>query len=1425
MAGSLSYQDEVLTLLQDIASGITQGIGVSRPYSSRPTGGGSLSGVSFGDDVLSGISDNLRTTLDGLNDFKKMLNNTLDGFVDKKISDDIAAKSKVFNEAMEALRESIELNSGKIAKEDKIRRQAIENAEKFADEQRKLIKIEEENILLKAQAGTIAKDEANRLLDEQKALKQINEELLKEEKENAQKAFEKNRNDIITQGQQANAEQNVAQAATNLNQRWNTSEVQAGERQQQEIREREANTQRRVNEWRDSFNESNENARRRAEAKGARALVYKSGVGKTWFGKAASRVADYQENMLGISNLGGTMQTYGKNMASAADAGGFAKGLGKAFTGLGKVVGSTSKLFTKLAGPIGWIIEIIKFAADAVGEHLKFQAKLKNIDTQFVQDTSQALLTGIQTGLDQTTALINASGQAATAYRNAGAQNLTAASGMKYGLYADAVTTVVDSIFDGISNSAYKAAGIAIKLGGDLSKLEHGVAARGETASRTAGAAMARYNAMRPVFYKKMDTGVKLDLMEALGNYNIQRMEAFSDADWKALAGNAMAGESGADNNLAVDRVMKIMNEAQSNGSDLTKAAGIAANSNSDVMGMALNASGFLSDALKTGGLEYAKANFQQTMGFARMINNIDVSLMENDARLKALTASTAANLANITTNAIQQTKDQITEAAQKIMESYLKLAQKVEKLIEKTDAITNATGKGMGITGKQQMYDYQMNQFDIAKSVAQNWGLKPEETFSIQQTFSETTGRNRMLSKDEVNKIAQLSQATGDVKTATSLVTSMQIFNKSASKASDTMGVMMGRAAKMGLNIHKFSKELVDTMKLASKYNFKNGTKGLMDMAVWAQKTRFNMDSLGNIVDKIQEGGLEGVITQSAGFQVLGGHAAMNSDPLGMLYDAWADPAALAKRYQDMTAGFGSFNKKTGETEFNINESMQIAQIAKLQGRSVEELRNEIMERNKLDSMRSQFTPEQNANLTEEQRTMLANKAYYDENLMRWMVEMNDGTTKDVGELTEADYNNLKPQGFEENLLDAVQAIRTSLSIEEGTSYAQQMDQARTGFLAYQQEVIERVKKSMESYMENRDKYAEEINQGMQLATKAYGDFTQMMSDGNEEVNAEVKKIKATANDMAGGISRLNSIIADANRMLKAGFQTTDSAFETLRQVYRKMLEELKKAAGEVINAPSMGNFETAMKKLNNNGSLATAQAELRKIGENPTLGQLEDVFTNRHFSKELRNVLVDYGLMTDADLKDRGKLMELRRQVLAYKAPPVKDEDIIYHPGANISLRDGVASPTLDSSNFIIGGKVTPITDGAVEAAKTVPEDWIYAAKFGGPLHDGMKAIASSIDRMGSSVYPMAAAFDEAKRFGHDSGKPKDVNINFNGSIRVEGENGQTVTLMMDELENNPVTRRSFFNLMAMAFDSGENGGKRYDAGRAGNSLLYNS
>lgn len=478
------------------------------------------------------------------------------------------------------------------------------------------------------------------------------------------------------------------------------------------------------------------------------------------------------------------------------------------------------------------------------------------------------------------------------------------------------------------------------------------------------------------------------------------------------------------------------------------------------------------------------------------------------------------------------ESKEIVIDTAAQIKKTWLQLAQNNEKWLENFDNITNDLGINLGYTSKNQLHDYQTSMFNIVENVAAKFGKSIEEVSKIQQSFVETTGRNRMMGEHDYGQLLGLSKYLGnDDALAAQYSSEMEIFNTGIDDSVDMLGEVLQDVNKIGLNGRKYTKTLVDNLKMAQKYNFKGGTKGLMEMAKWAENTRFNLSSLGGMLDKISEGGLEGVITQGAQFQVLGGHAAMNADPIAMMYERYANPQAFARRMQDMTKGFGQLDKKTGETYFSGNEQMLMEQIAKVQGRSLEEVMNEVRARNKREVVAKQISN----NFNEDQQAFISNNATYNKETGQFQVKVKGANgeyvDKDVSKLTPEDLKQIMPEGHNERMEKYMQDITSAVESMKGTEIAMRANQAAATYEEMLNEYTERTRIANESYAKNRDQYIEETKAGMDAATQSFHDYIGIFENGNSEVDASVRNIEEKANAIGSELENTARIIELANR------------------------------------------------------------------------------------------------------------------------------------------------------------------------------------------------------------------------------------------------------------------------------------------------------
>ena len=498
------------------------------------------------------------------------------------------------------------------------------------------------------------------------------------------------------------------------------------------------------------------------------------------------------------------------------------------------------------------------------------------------------------------------------------------------------------------------------------------------------------------------------------------------------------------------------------------------------------------------------------------------------------------------------------------IQKMYQKMAQTVEDWAMKFQDMSFNTGIGKGITDRRQLETFSSYINQMTTKLARTYGLTTQDVMQLIQGYS-PGGRNMMMNESDLTKQAAFSKKYlgGDTQTAAELANNAELFNIGVSGTVDMFSDIAKKLNRMGLDGRKYMKDMVNNMKMANKFTFKGGVKGLADMAKWAQNVRFNMANVPQILDNIQSGGLENIITKAAKIQVLGGRYAMYTDPLAMYYEAFNDPDALMKRFNNMTKGMGRFNKKTGNVDFNQVDQELMRAFAEASGQSIEDVRAQAtynIKKNKVTGV--------NQNLTGDQQQALVNKAYYENG--KWMVNTIDGRKMNVRDVNEQNVGMVQGETYEDTMEKGMAKL---------VSFTELFTGAQEGNLSQLSKVItdngilaanmnERLAKENEDFNEKFEFYIGKVSDNMSAATEAYKNSLQQDAEAYKTTAKEVvDKIEEYGgavvnilNDIYRGLGYENNaptyqqFIKDeasytANKDLPKGkeFAKTDGSFGTL--------------------------------------------------------------------------------------------------------------------------------------------------------------------------------------------------------------------------------------------------------------------------------------
>lgn len=783
----------------------------------------------------------------------------------------------------------------------------------------------------------------------------------------------------------------------------------------------------------------------------------------------------------------------------------------------------------------------------------------------------------------------------------------------------------------------------------------------------------------------------------------------------------------------------------------------------------------------------------------------------QNEAKLFTQQAQNEKDVAVTRLENEMSIKETWIEGGKEVAKAYLELAKKTMNFMDEYDLKITKTGINMGIVDPTKLNDYKKSQLNIAKNMSTKWNRSEEDMMKVQSAYADNTGRNIHLSETDYDKAFAVSKLTGNEETTTQIISGMQIFNKSVADSSEMLGDVLDQVRKVGLNTSKFSKELASNLKLAQKYQFKGGVKGMMQMSKWAQEVRFNMNNFANVIETIQEGGLEGNITNAAKMQVLGGNFAMGADPLAMLFEGYNDPQALGERFHSMIDGIGYLDRETGQAKVNMQDQIRLKQFAKYSGQNYEDVLAQVYQNVNKEGVDKQL----NGKYTKEQRALIAQNAHLNTKTNRWEITDELGNTKDINDLNDTDFAALLPH--EQAVEDYLSRLVTIGEKISGGDKAQQLTLAESTLNEYFSTKEDMLKTSTDNFIRNFDKHRSKILESYGIISSSYEGYCQTAAQGNKEIDEMNQSVLSNAKDIAKVFTQANEILQGALIAMR-----NDDA-----------------------EHPDVSN--------------RNPQEAETKASKDRRLKELEEWYNNSEWEDDSFAELA-YKLSAAKSKKDKHDIMadlkgdgwfDMREDGME---DWFNEQDVIdrwnylvqkgRYSADGKKIKDGITNAH-NVPMTVAASKVTPINDG--EIATTSPQDHAIFAKTGGPFDKLFNGIFSKINAVYKSTneneqFPETSIkelYRIAEIAKQNEVQPKPLpniempvrdngNINTrqedntptvnNGTIKIEpitlnikldGVLGQSKDFM-EELSKNPMMIRSLSQLISESINKNINGGK---------------
>ena len=333
------------------------------------------------------------------------------------------------------------------------------------------------------------------------------------------------------------------------------------------------------------------------------------------------------------------------------------------------------------------------------------------------------------------------------------------------------------------------------------------------------------------------------------------------------------------------------------------------------------------------------------------------------------------------------------------------------------------AVGKGIDALRKNTLNNMVNNKLGI------NYNISTEELLALQENYAKAVGRNIRLSAADQENLAAVNFATNG--NATELLADFEKFGLSLSSSSDHIGKMVSAAAKEGVSLERYTKNVQQGLAMAQTYTFRGGLKGMEEMAKRAAAIRMDMSQVSSFAESFST--IEKAITNSAKLQVLGGPFAAGADALGLLNDSLNGIEDVEKRMEKFTEGMAHFNRATGEVEVSQFNKMRLRAYAEATGQDYAKVMETVNRQGAVREIRAQIATSANAaGLDEDMKRLIENAGTFKEG--RAGVTIN-GEWKSIDELTNEDREALiaETRTQSEDIKEIAKDVRSLVDIRSG--------------------------------------------------------------------------------------------------------------------------------------------------------------------------------------------------------------------------------------------------------------------------------------------------------------------------------------------------------------------------------------------------------
>lgn len=378
--------------------------------------------------------------------------------------------------------------------------------------------------------------------------------------------------------------------------------------------------------------------------------------------------------------------------------------------------------------------------------------------------------------------------------------------------------------------------------------------------------------------------------------------------------------------------------------------------------------------------------------------------------------------------NGFTELSKSVGELSDKVVKTYKSIRNFVEPWAKADHAASKFT-KTLGGTKAALDAIRKQSLDNVALGFGTKYNMSSEELIQAQSTYLKDIGRNINMSDNAQESMAAIRAVAGDA--GLNLATQFENFGVSMVDTGDHIGKMFADASKHGLSFEKYSENVTKNIRIAQNYTFKDGLKGLENMAKKATAIKLDMQQVANFADKV--GNIEGAIETAGKLQVLGGPFASMADPLGMLSESLTDMEGFQDRITKLYSQMGYFDKTTGEVKVSAHDKMRLRAYAEATGQDYSSIMETVNTSAKRTEIMNQIKGSKNASgFDDDMKELIANTATFKDGQAGVSIK---GKFKTLDELSEKDREVMiqMTQSESEDVKQIAMDLRSLVDKEEG--------------------------------------------------------------------------------------------------------------------------------------------------------------------------------------------------------------------------------------------------------------------------------------------------------------------------------------------------------------------------------------------------------